>query len=525
LDPIRIFISYSHHNLSWFDEWEDELHKLPNPKCLYRQWERALHDENVYFWFDRNKRDEIQPGEEWKKRIIDEIDKADIAILMITPDFLVSPCIKLIELPRIKERYDCRKLLILPISVEPPIEETLEPLDLLQWQWCPEASTSLLAIFENSTAEFIKEKNKVLKFLNSMIKKVREQKTSALTIMKPQPEQAFLKETGTVGSDAPIRKKKVIPFIFAIAMGIIALLLFAITNQQKSNSALPATEPTLAPVQKQEKKRVSATPSTGQKTFNLEQDEILSFYSRKEKDDSSLQAAKKASKSGKMILIERGEFIMGSENGSADEKPPHKVFLSDFMMDTTEVTQEEYESVMGNNPSGFKDCRKCPVENVSWENAKKYCHDVGKQLPTEAQWEYARRAGTATEHGFGDFPKMNSLFKENFYKRPHPVGKEKSNDWGLYDMFGNMYEWCSDWYNENYYKTSQVQDPECQNDSSNYRVQRGCAWNSLWYKNTLTNQIRCSVRNKGSPNIGYANVGFRCVQVRFVSSSSLLSSQ
>jgi len=170
----------------------------------------------------------------------------------------------------------------------------------------------------------------------------------------------------------------------------------------------------------------------------------------------------------KLALIPAGKFMMGSpdaEKGrSSDEGPQHEVTISKaFYMGIHEVTQEQYEAIMGKNPSRFKGATN-PVENVSWDDAVEFCNKLSQKtgktvrLPTEAQWEYSCRAGTKTRFCFGDDDtdlRDHAWYKGNYDegKPPtHPVGQKKPNPWGLYDMHGNVEEWCSDYYADSYAK-------------------------------------------------------------------------
>jgi len=212
-----------------------------------------------------------------------------------------------------------------------------------------------------------------------------------------------------------------------------------------------------------------------------------------------------------MVWITGGTFWMGSPEGegSDDEKPRHQVTVDGFYMDKTEVTQAEYERVMGNNPSIFKGCPYCPVENVSWHDAKAYCDKVGKRLPTEAEWEYAARAGTTTPYYWGNgSPDVYAWYKDNSGEKTQPVGQKKPNAWGLYDMSGNVWEWCSDWYGEKYYAESPGQNPQGPTGGQ-YRVLRGGSWD------LYPEFLRSANRYRFEPVFRNLNFGFRCVRSRY----------
>ncbi len=185
--------------------------------------------------------------------------------------------------------------------------------------------------------------------------------------------------------------------------------------------------------------------------------------------------------------IPAGSFQMGSTSND-DEKPVHQVTLSKpFWMAKTEVTQAQWRQVMGSNPSNFKG-DTLPVETVSWNDAVKFCEKLTEQeqkagrlpegfeytLPTEAQWEYACRAGTTGDHA-GTLDAM-AWYEENSGRQPHPVGTRQPNAWGLYDMHGNVWEWCLDWHGN--YASGNAVDPQGALSGS-LRVIRGGSWFDL----------------------------------------------
>ena len=217
-----------------------------------------------------------------------------------------------------------------------------------------------------------------------------------------------------------------------------------------------------------------------------------------------------------MIIIPAGTFTMGSDEYDR-EKPQHQVNLQEFYLGKYPVTQEQYQAVMGNNPSNFKDNPKNPVEQVSWDDAQEFCKKlnqliVGKdfRLPTEAEWEYACRAGTQTRFYFGDdAAKLGDYgwYHENSGSKTHPVGQKKPNDWGLYDMSGNVWEWCEDPYHDSY-----ANKPENIKNNGNTiwsssdtssRLLRGGSW--LYDSRNCCSAIRYGY-NADVRNI---NIGFR----------------
>lgn len=228
-------------------------------------------------------------------------------------------------------------------------------------------------------------------------------------------------------------------------------------------------------------------------------------------------------------LITGGLFVMGCTEVQSDceasENPPHQVMLADFKMMETEVTQALWEEVMGENPSYFRNCYDCPVENVSWYDIQLFIKKLntltmGKyRLPTEAEWEYAAREG-GKEVMFGNGKNLLDPSEANFNAgtdartaysesglsklRTTPVKRYPPNALGLYDMVGNVWEWCSDVYSEHYYSDSPDINPLCE-DEGDERVLRG----GSWYNSPRYN--RATYRNKSNPEFKSKNCGFRLV--------------
>jgi len=216
----------------------------------------------------------------------------------------------------------------------------------------------------------------------------------------------------------------------------------------------------------------------------------------------------------KLALIPAGNFMMGSPDGEKDrvedEGPRREVTISKpFYMGVTEVTQAQYEAVMGTNPSSFKGPEN-PVETVAWIDAVEFCRKLSAKtgqkvrLPTEAQWEYACRAGTKTRFGFGDDDDdldVYAWYTANNGSKTHPVGRKKPNAWGLYDMHGNVWEWCGDWYADSYANANNRD--QAGPDSGASRVLRGGSWDY----NPL--HCRSAYRIRGTPDFRHYDVGFR----------------
>ena len=238
----------------------------------------------------------------------------------------------------------------------------------------------------------------------------------------------------------------------------------------------------------------------------------------------------------KMVLIPSGSFQMGSENGNADERPVHKVFIDSFFISKTEVTVWEYlecvragevvmptwwnktyfdESYYGDEEPNWLNF---PVTGISWQDAMKFCKWKGENysLPTEAEWEYAARAGIKTEYLWGDESAGGDFF-DNYDEKAlnlanigsglKDVASKNPNNFGLYDITGNVWEWCLDYYENDYYSKSPKENPQGPiiPDNSNIRSVRGGSWNEYSFNLRLAN------RSYGEINKGYKGVGFRII--------------
>ena len=215
--------------------------------------------------------------------------------------------------------------------------------------------------------------------------------------------------------------------------------------------------------------------------------------------------AEVVSQSGiEMLYLPGGEFIMGSNKGNADEAPAHKVRISAFLIDKYEVTHEMFRKAQLPNPSRWQDNPNKPVERVRWRDAKQYCNERslleglkpcydeksadwdcdyaanGYRLPTEAEWEYACRAGEDGPYDFGPPDKLRQYawFADNGAEKTRPVGEKKPNRWGIFDLYGNVSEWCEDVYTPTHYKESALMDPHGPPNPGKdvKRVMRGGSW-------------------------------------------------
>ena len=222
-----------------------------------------------------------------------------------------------------------------------------------------------------------------------------------------------------------------------------------------------------------------------------------------------------------MVFIKGGCFVMGNDYTQEDEKPEHEVCLNDFYMDKFEVTQARWEKLMGFNPSKFIGM-DLPVEQVNYENVQKFIKksEGACRVPSEAEWEYAARGGADKRYFWGNMVNENyTWYEENSDQSTHPVGAKAPNQYGLYDMMGNVWEWVDDWY-EPYYKIRTKDNPTGpQNGES--KIVRGGSFTSSAGALRITNRVWLHPKNKVFPKVTtygqiinevYNYIGFRCTK-------------
>ena len=217
-----------------------------------------------------------------------------------------------------------------------------------------------------------------------------------------------------------------------------------------------------------------------------------------------------------MVSIKEGSFIMGNNKAPSDDEAEHPVIINPILISKYEVTQQQWEQIMAYNPSNNKNCSTCPVENVSWEEAMTFIRKINQvsnkkfRLPTEAEWEYVAKIGGKSEieneGGPEEYIKKTAWYYGNSDKKTHPVGQKQPNVSGIYDLFGNVSEWCADWYDADYYKKeNSPKNPEGP-VLGKEKVFRGGS-----YSDYSGDRFRPSLRNKLKPANKSIDIGFRLV--------------
>lgn len=240
---------------------------------------------------------------------------------------------------------------------------------------------------------------------------------------------------------------------------------------------------------------------------------IKSAILKPDKTNPTVKETITSFKEPEMIFVEGGSFIMGNNDGTSPfEKPAHNITLTSYYIGKFELTQAQWFGIMGNHPSLHENCEDCPVDNVSWNEIQDFLIKLNKKtgkkyrLPTEAEWEFAAKGGNSSKHK--SFSGSNNCSEvcwsiENSDMQSHPVGLKLPNELGIYDMSGNICEWCSDFYDKEYYKNSPSENPQGPGNGTN-KIRRGGSWND-----NAPNNCRNSCRNISLPEIRQNYNGFR----------------
>jgi formylglycine-generating enzyme required for sulfatase activity len=330
-------------------------------------------------------------------------------------------------------------------------------------------------------------------------------KDKPITPPSPQPQPTPKPEPKPIHPPSS-HGKGVLWSVFGGIVALILIVFIAIQVQEPKVAVEDAAEPvyeTTAPAEEWDSS--SASEATEQQRH-----EQLSQAQRDQEIRDGI-AKEQAKYDIPMVYVAGGTFTMGCtyEQGDDcfdDEKPAHEVTLSDFYIGKYEVTQAQWKAVMETNPSRFSGCDNCPVEKISWNDVQKFIRKLNQKtgktyrLPTEAEWEYAARGGKGSK-GY-KYSGSNNAGEVAWYdrSRTHPVGQKRANELVIYDMSGNVLEWCQDWYGS--YSSSSQTNPKGPSSGS-YRVIRGGSWGHY------ARGVRVSFRFYITPDIRISNLGFR----------------
>ncbi len=450
-------------------------------------------------WWDPT----ILPGETWDDVIEAALTKARCVIVLWSRDSIQSQWVR-------TEADDARRRGILVPAL---LDDVIIPLAFRQIQ----AANLVERLGVFPSAEFDKLAQAVTKILSRDVPPASETTAPATLpppVQRPEPAPIATRRRHVWSFGSPRRTMAGIGVALLVCVTGLAWY-FASTRREASRS--PGIES--APNQVREDRRAElpslpAPASPNPATAVVHVDRSNEVSKRPAPVSSSAEAAvasrqpRNDPKDGlNYVFIPAGSFVMGCSAGDskcgADEKPAHKVTISTgFWMGQTPVTQEAYQRVVGKDPSRFKGAQ-LPVENVDWNETQSYCHAVEMRLPTEAEWEYAARAGS-TASRYGDINQI-AWYNGNSGSKTHDVAQKQPNAWGLYDMLGNVWQWTADWYADKYSGNSET-DPHGPTSSEfGWRTNRGGS-----YANAPSN-ARASGRSGYGPGASGSNVGLRCV--------------
>ena len=481
-ERIKIFVSYSHQNSDWVDKG-GKYNLIP---WLKKQLEQS----NADFWTDHKLQNHI--GEEYKKRIKENIDNSDIVILMISQEFVTSEFITKFELPWIKEAFESGKIKIMPLLLTKLSKQGKKNIEwLFELQTIPNEN-KLLIEYSDNDINWQDIRIKILDAIETKTECIKDHRTFDEQPYKEQREkESQPKENAT--NEIQLKIQTIPENTDVYIWGRFMQKTPCTISNLFSNSEIKIE------IKKEgyETKEITKHYQTsGYKELDIKLDKLGIGLD--------------------MIFIEGGTFIMGGteEQGndcSDNEKPAHKVILKDYYISKYLVTQKQWKEIMGSNPSHFIESEENPVESVSWDMIqlfiKKLNEKTGKKyrLPTEAEWEYAGRGGKKSvgyKYSGGNNIDEVAWYCDNSSKKTHKVGAKKANELGIYDMNGNVWEWCRDIYGM-YISDNQINPTGAKYGL--YHIFRGGSYRCL------SNSCRISFRYYAPPDFCYSNIGFRLV--------------
>jgi formylglycine-generating enzyme required for sulfatase activity len=457
---IRLFCSYSRQDEALREQLETHL--------------ATLKRQNLVTWFDRL----LEPGSDWDARIKEELDQADIIVLLVSPDFLASNYCYETEVARAIARHNAGTACVIPVLLR---STDIEGLELFKLNGYPRGLKPVTQWSDRDEAWL-----DVVKGIRRAVNQLSQKRSVSAPAVVSSPIVS-----------SPVASS---PVVSASSLSLHSFAFESVTVNEVGKVAQ------------------YQTGEAQQWQEDLGHGVVL-----------------------ETVSIPGGRFLMGSprdeEGRSADnsESPQHPVEVTPFFMGKYPVTQSQYEAVMGNNPSNFKENgAHRPVETVSWNDAIAFCQKLSQKtdrtyrLPSEAEWEYACRAGTTTPFHFGKtistdlanyrgtdwefggtvYPgNYGSGSKGEYREQTTPVGQFPPNAFGLFDMHGNVWEWCADHWHPNYQGAPTKGNAWIVGGDSSYRLLRGGSWNSYpWY-------CRAADRVRYAPDFCFRLFGFRVVWV------------
>ncbi|MDX1912791.1 MAG: SUMF1/EgtB/PvdO family nonheme iron enzyme [Saprospiraceae bacterium] len=428
--PLKTFVIYA--------SADRDLHR-----ALERQLKSLVDNGLIRLWSDK----EILPGEVWDATIKQQLLEADLFLMLISADFFHSDYIREKEFAAALQKLENGEAIVIPVIGRDCDWEAYP--DIQKLQVLPPGGVAVTDLDHWKTpdkawAEVVRAIRRRIEALHS---EQAEREDTAL-----RTEEKRLAEARKAAPEPQVKRN--IQISLAI-FGLLTLLLIWDTFFRPPEKAEGSTRSFVPYHLLQQQTNPDSAAKTVDKPAGGNTGEATKPVpgEKKEQDSAAIPSARKSGLD--MVPVQGGTFTMGS-NEYDDEKPPHQVNLSSFSIGKYEVTQADWFAIMGTRPSSFENCDQCPVENVSWNEVQEFLKRLNKKypgknyrLPTEAEWEYAARGG-AKSNGFAyagsNDPDEVAWFGPNSGDKTRPVGRKKANELGLYDMSGNVLEWCSDWH-------------------------------------------------------------------------------
>ena len=510
---IKIFIAYSQKDRMALDDLR--THAAP----LLRQG-------NIQIWYDG----EIIAGEVWDEVIKANLERADIILLLLSSHSLASEYFYNKEVKDALKRHEAGKARVVPII-----------LSACLWQKTPLATlqglpTGMIPISKWPNRD--DAWNDVLMGLSDLVDELEREEVEPKTVSKEKKYEKEPPGKQTLNLQKPLPGEEH-AWEFTVDNGTVSVyekFLARFPNGIYATAARERLEDFKADAIAWEFAQEDGRESAIQKYLDKYPDGLYALSAKVkilvfEKDRINAAGQKKQEELAErrridpfydlMIPIKGGTFEMGDTFGDGDknEKPVHSVTLSDFLLCKYPVTQGLWKAVMGedDNLSQVKGDDELPVERVAWYDGQKFIAALNKKsgqqyrLPTEAEWEYAARGGNQSKgykYSGSDNLTEVAWYKENSNNQKHPVGSLKANELGLFDMSGNVWELCQDWYDKNYYETCKkngvASNPPGPGKGLNRVIRGGCYYNDLW-------SCRTDYRGINGPTIRLVGVGFRLV--------------
>ena len=509
--PLKTFIIYAHEDRSTVNAIRGQL-RIFEKKGSLQIWDDG----------------EILAGQDWDKSIKLKLESAQLILLFISVDFINSEYIEKTELQAALQRHRDGEAKLIPIIVRRCFWE--EYFELGKFQALPPKGKPILshdlhAIDEayHEVALGIKAAADEMQQKIADAEKARQEELDRETRQKTEAEKQKQKNERLKKQDeiawkaalAAVEKAK------SAREKMDALEVYLEEPEYKihrveSEQQLEKLQAVETARKIEEKQREQERLEAERKIRAAEQAE----QERKKQEDAreaTLLKMKQEIEKGlpEMVLVRGGTFQMGS-NYQDREKPIHSVTLPDFEIGKYPVTQKLWQEIIGSNPSRFKGCDDCPVENVSWHNVQEFLRKLNQKypgknycLPSEAEWEYAARGGNQSKGyiyaGSNDIDEV-AWYDKNSGRKTHPVGGKKANELGIYDMSGNVCEWCQDAWHDNYQDAPADGSAWDNSDWHAHRVLRGGSWNYIPFN------CRAADRFNYNPTLRINYYGFRLVR-------------